>query len=115
MEAGGRHLWVALDTRRGRIFLAQDRGRFETVAMDALPQPSGPVMVAGDAAEQVTAALRAMGVDAVASPARSLDPADVGRAALRRLAGALPPLDTQPLYVDAPAAREAASLRPAPR
>lgn len=38
----GRQQWVAVDTRRGRVFL--DRGcGVVAVALDALPDPGGPV------------------------------------------------------------------------
>ncbi len=109
----GRDLWVALDTRRSRVFLARGEDVM-AVGLDDLPAPDGPVIVAGDAAEAVAAALMDAGFDAVASPVRSVSAANAGLAGLRRLAGELPPCDPQPLYVEPPEARAAAALRPAP-
>jgi tRNA threonylcarbamoyladenosine biosynthesis protein TsaB len=109
----GRTLWVALDTRRHRVFL--DRaGTLAAMSLDALPQPDSPVLVAGDAAGLVAVALCQAGFDAVASAVRGIKAADAGRVALRRLAGGLPPCEPQPLYVEPPEARATAPLRPAP-
>ena len=109
----GAALWVALDTRRGRIFLARD-GSLEVVALDELPPPGCPVMVAGDAADDVAVRLRAMGCEAVAIGPRQVSAVATGRVALRRLAGHLPACVAQPLYVEPPEAQVAAGLRPAP-
>jgi tRNA threonylcarbamoyladenosine biosynthesis protein TsaB len=109
----GRTLWVALDTKRSRVFL--DRaGSLTAVSLDSLPQPDGPVLIAGDAAGLVAAALGQAGFDAVASDVRTIAAADAGQVALRRLAGDLPPCEPQPVYVEPPEARAAAPLRPAP-
>ncbi len=105
-------LWVALDTRRGRVFLARD-GVVEAVALADLPRPAGPVLVAGDAADAVLRLLAAIGCEAASGP-RDVAAACVGQVALRRLAGRLPPCPAQPLYVDPPEARQAAGLRPPP-
>ena len=98
-------VWVALDARRpGRVFL--DRGeRMEALTLDALPFPSEPVLILGDAAEAVAAALRQAGAEAIAGGLQAVSAADAGRVAFRRLAGELPPCDPQPLYVEPPAAR----------
>jgi len=110
----GRMLWVALDSRRGRVFL--DRGGVLTaVALDALPTPNGPIAVAGDAAVPVATRLAARGCDVLLTSVRQPLAAGVGHAALRRRRGELPPLPAVPLYVDAPEARlPAGGLRPAP-
>jgi tRNA threonylcarbamoyladenosine biosynthesis protein TsaB len=112
----GRALWVAIDTgRRGRVFLVAD-GMVRAIALETLPQPSGPVMLAGDAAGVVAARLAARGADVMLTDAKQPLARDVARVAERRLTGALPPLPAQPLYVDAPEARRpAGGLRPAPR
>jgi tRNA threonylcarbamoyladenosine biosynthesis protein TsaB len=109
----GRPLWVVLDNRRGRVFL--DRaGALSAVAMDALPSPSGPVAIAGDAADAVAARLAARGWDVLLTAIRQVDAAAIARVAVRRLRGELPALAAVPLYVDPPEARPAAGLRPAP-
>jgi tRNA threonylcarbamoyladenosine biosynthesis protein TsaB len=98
-------VWVALDSRRpGRVFLGR-AGGMEAVTLDALPVPSTPTLVLGDAAAPVCAVLRAVGADVREGPAQSVRAAAVGRVALRRLAGELAPCPPQPLYVEPPAAR----------
>ncbi len=112
---GGRALWVAVDSRRARVFL--DRaGVVEAVALAKLPRPDGRVAVAGDAAPIVAAWLAAAGADVMLTDARRPAARLVAAVAAKRLAGALPPLTALPLYVDAPEARlPEAGLRPAPR
>ena len=106
--------WVALDARRaGRVFLSTG-GEMQAAALDQLPLPSGPVLVIGDAAGPVVDALCRAGASAVAGGAGAIDPALVGRIALRRHAGDLPPCAAQPLYIHPPEARAAPLLRPAP-
>jgi tRNA threonylcarbamoyladenosine biosynthesis protein TsaB len=98
-------VWVALDSRRpGRVFLGRDGG-MEAATLDALPLPSAPVLVLGDAAGPVCAALSAAGADVREGTAPSVRAAAVGRVALRRLAGELAPCLAQPMYVEPPAAR----------
>lgn len=97
-------LWVAIDSRRGRVFL--DRGRtIEAVALDALPAAEGRVAVAGDAAIEVAARLLARGGEAMLTDARLPLARHVASVGVRRLRGALAPLPAQPLYVDPPEAR----------
>jgi tRNA threonylcarbamoyladenosine biosynthesis protein TsaB len=109
-----RELWVAIDSRRGRIFLDRD-GVLTAVALDALPRPAGPVAICGDASIQVTARLAARGADVRLTDSRLPRAAMVGAVALRRYAGLLAPLAAQPLYVDPPEARlPAGGLRPMP-
>jgi tRNA threonylcarbamoyladenosine biosynthesis protein TsaB len=112
-------LWTAIDSRRGRVFL--DRGPVDgaddIAAHDlaALPTPTGPVMVGGDAAEAVVAALAAAGAHAELADPRLPLPLHVARAAMRRMSGALPARAAQPLYVDPPEAKlPAGGLRPLP-
>lgn len=102
----GRAQWVAVDQRRGRVFLDCD-GTVATVALDALPAPGGPVSVAGDAAIAVAAALATRGIDALLLPGRMPTPADIANAARRRAAAGVDPRAVQPLYVDPPEARPA--------
>ena len=100
----GTALWVAIDTRRGRVFLGRD-GAIDAVALDALPHPDGQVMVAGDAAEMV-----ATQIGAPRAGIESIEAQFVARAA----AAPANRVDAQPLYVEPPEARPAAALRPAP-
>jgi len=110
----GRALWVAIDSRRSRVFLDRGGG-MEAFALDALPAPEGPVAVAGDAASAVAARLAARNVDVMLTDARRPLPRHVALVAARRAQGALPPLPAQPLYVDPPEARlPATPPRPPP-
>lgn len=110
---GHRALWVALDSRRARVFLDGGDGP-APYDLATLPVPSGPVAVAGDAAVAVAARWAVAGVDVMLSDARHPRPQDIARAALARRAGVLPALAPVPLYVDPPEARPATGLRPAP-
>jgi len=111
---GGRALWVATDNRRGRVFL-DIGGRLAAVSLADLPQPVGPVALAGDAAVAVMARLAARGCDVLLTDVRGVRARDVALAAAARLAGTLRPLPCLPLYVDPPEARlPVGGLRPAP-
>jgi tRNA threonylcarbamoyladenosine biosynthesis protein TsaB len=102
----GRLQWVAVDTRRGRVFLERG-GCVATVALDALPDPGGPVSLAGDAAIAVASRLAARDADVLLLPARMPTPAGVAAAAGRRVSAGPDPRPVQPLYVDPPEARPA--------
>ena len=103
----GRTLWVAVDSRRiNHLFLAAN-APFRSVARAALPVPSDPIIVAGDAAAVVVADLVARGADALLAGPLQPRARDVGAVALRRLAWVLPPLAAVPLYVDPPAVHAA--------
>jgi hypothetical protein len=105
---------VATDNRRGRIFLEKD-GAVTAMALDDLPMPDGPVAVAGDAAIEVAARLAARNVNVVLTDARLPTARHVAVVASRRLAGEIPPLPAQPLYVDPPEVRlPATPPRPPP-
>jgi len=109
-----RDIWCAIDSRRGNVFLDTGAG-MRTATLDALPPAPGPVAITGDAAPEVAARLAARGTDVKLTDARQPHAADVARVGARRLAGDLPPLAAQPLYVDPPEARlPAGGLRPAP-
>ncbi len=116
---GGRQLWVAIDSRRGRIFLhrmGHHGGAPEPTALDALPIPDTRVAIAGDAAIEVAARLAAMDCNVMLTDVRLPPIRQVALVAARRLAGDLPPLPAQPLYVDPPEAKlPAGGLRPAPQ
>ncbi len=114
-EGDGRTLWVAIDSRRGRVFLHRGDAPAESAALDALPRPAGPVVLAGDAAAEVAARMAARGDDVALTGARLPLARHVAMVGARRLAGILAPLPAQPLYVDPPEARlPAGGLRPAP-
>jgi len=111
---GGRQLWVAIDSRRGRVFL--ERGAdVASLALDELPMPDHPVAVAGDAAAEVAARLAARDRNVMLTNARFPAPRHIAIAAAQRHAGRLAPREPQPLYVDAPEAKlPAGGLRPPP-
>ena len=113
-DIAGRSLWSAIDSRRGRVFLEREGG-LTAFLLDALPDPPGPVALAGDAAIEVAARLAARGHDVMLTGARRPTPLSVALAARRRASGQLPPRSAQPLYVDPPEARlPAGGLRPPP-
>ena len=100
---GGMPVWVALDSRRARVFL-DIAGVVTAVPLDALPVPDGPVALAGDAAAAVAARLPAT-YEVRVLPETRARPAGIAGAASG------PAL---PCYVDAPVARPNPALRPAP-
>ena len=102
--ADSRPVWVAIDSRRGRVFL--DTGAdVLAVALDALPLPPGPVAVAGDAATAVAGRLAACGCDVLVLAEARPRPLGIVQAADG------PAL---PFYVDPVKARPNQVLRPAP-
>ena len=106
-----REVWVAVDSRRaGRVFLGRD-GVMEAVLTSALPSPSGPAIVIGDAAGAIVSAWVAAGRDAIPANQGAVDPEAVGRVASRRIAGDLATCAPQPLYIEPPEARPATMLR----
>ena len=120
---GPRPVWVAVDSRRGRVFLdvgsgvladdgagvlADDGATVLTAALNELPAPAGPVAVAGDAAIAVASRLAAKGFDIQLLAARFADAAGIAAGAMQAGRAALP------LYVDPPEARPNAPIRPAP-
>ena len=111
----GRVLWVAIDSRRFRVFLHRAIDTPESVSLDDLPRPSGKVALAGDAAEAVAARLAARGDDALLTDIRLPLARHVAAVGARRLAGDLAAVPAQPLYIDPPEARPpAGGLRPPP-
>jgi tRNA threonylcarbamoyladenosine biosynthesis protein TsaB len=115
-KLGHRVLWVAIGSRRGRVFLER-AGQIESRALDDLPvpEPGVAVAVAGDAAIPVAAYLAARERDVMLTDARFPAARQVALVAARRFAGALPALAALPLYVDPPLATlPAGGLRPPP-
>ena len=106
----GHAVWAAVANRRGRAVLEiAAPGAVLPAApcvapLDALPPASGSVLVLGDAAEPVAAAIAARGGRAAARPGLP-DATAVARVAARRLAGLIPPRDAAPLYAEPPAVR----------
>ena len=105
--AVGRPVWVAVDSRRGRVFL-DDGVRVVAVGLDALPDPDEAIAVAGDAAIGVASRLAARGFDVML-----LDAREVGAAGIALAAGWVRQ-EGRPLYVDGPEARPGVGMRPAP-
>ena len=102
-----RPVWVAIDSKRERMFL-DDGVSIRTVPLGALPEPPGPITVAGDAAEAAARRWVVKGVHAIAAPFQGLSPQAIAAASRTS------PRPAQPLYVDPPEARPGAAARPAP-
>ncbi len=104
----GRAVWAAIDNRRGRAVIeafapdAASPGAPVIASLDSLPEPAGPLLVVGDAAEAVAEGLRRRGAMAEAHPALPVAEA-IARVAALRLAGSLPPRGGAPLYAEPPA------------
>ncbi len=107
-------VWVALDSRRSRIFLDRN-GQVEAFAVADLPSCTAPIIVSGDAAGTVVALLSARGADVTLDPATRAGAQGIAAVARLRLSGQIPPIDALPLYIDpAEAKLPARGLRPAP-
>ena len=102
----GKALWSLLDQRQGRVVLEIFRPGAALpeapliLPIEALPDAEGPLLLVGDAAVPVAAALTARGFVASAAPPALPSAAAVGRIAYRRLLGALPPRAAAPLYAE---------------
>jgi tRNA threonylcarbamoyladenosine biosynthesis protein TsaB len=111
---GERRLWVAIDSRRDRVFLERD-GQITAELLEALPMPPGKIALAGNAAASVAARLAARDFDVMLTDARLPIARHIAGVAMRRLAGGLSPLPAQPLYIDPPEAKmPAGGHRPPP-
>jgi tRNA threonylcarbamoyladenosine biosynthesis protein TsaB len=104
----GRATWAAVDNRRGRVVLevfapgADRPDAPQVAALDALPHADGPVLVLGDAAEVVAAALCARG-DRAQAHAGLPNAADLARLAAAWLRAGVPLRAAVPLYAEPPA------------
>lgn len=111
---GIRELWVAIDRRRGGVFLER-KGVIVATPLSALPLAGAPIALAGDAAVAVAARLAARDVDVMLTDARLPQAHHLALAAQHQLAGAFTARPLRPIYVDPPEARLPTSgLRPAP-
>jgi tRNA threonylcarbamoyladenosine biosynthesis protein TsaB len=100
----GATLWIAIDTRRGRVFLGRG-GSITAMTLGSLPHPPDGLMLAGDAAAAVAAQ-----IGGTLTGIEHIEAEYVARAA----ASPANRVAAQPLYVEPPEARPAAALRPAP-
>ncbi len=113
-DVGGRALWTAIDSRRGRIFLDRD-GSFAAMEISDVWPTAAKVAICGDAAVALVAQLAATGADVMLTRARQPHAADVALVGAAMLEGRMAPHEAQPLYVDPPEAKlPAGGLRPPP-
>jgi tRNA threonylcarbamoyladenosine biosynthesis protein TsaB len=110
-QLGGRILWCATTSRRGRVFL-EVGDQILSLAVSELPRPDGPVAVAGGAAADVASRLAATGVNVMLTDARLPSGRHIAEVAERRFAGAIRPLAAEPLYVDRPEAKLPGGMTP---
>jgi tRNA threonylcarbamoyladenosine biosynthesis protein TsaB len=103
-QLGGRILWCATTSRRGRIFLEVGDEVF-SFAVTEIPNPPGPVAIAGPAAPEIASRLAARGVNVMLTDARLPTGRHIAQVAERRFLGTIRPLPAEPLYVDPPEAR----------
>jgi tRNA threonylcarbamoyladenosine biosynthesis protein TsaB len=103
-QLGGRMLWCATTSRRGRIFLETGDEILSRALVD-LPNPRGPVAIAGGAAAEVASRLAARGVNVMLTDARLPTGRHIAQVAERRFLGTIRKLAAEPLYVDPPEAR----------
>ena len=111
-------VWCALDARQGRLFLHQggDPAAWSVAQLSDPPVPSESILLTGDAATALGAVLADAGVKAEVSSAAESHARNVAAAAMKRLAGQLPPLVAVPLYIDPPRALlPRGGLRPPPQ
>jgi tRNA threonylcarbamoyl adenosine modification protein YeaZ len=103
-QLGGRTLWCVTTSRRGRVFLEIAEAVF-SLAVTELPDPGGPVAVAGDAAAAIASRLAARGANVMLTDATRPTGRHIAQVAERRFLGAIRWLPAEPLYVDPPEAR----------
>jgi tRNA threonylcarbamoyladenosine biosynthesis protein TsaB len=103
-QLGTRMLWCATKSRRGRIFL-ETCHEILSLSVTDLPDPSGPVAIAGPAAPEVASRLAARGVNVMLTDARLPTGRLIAQVAERRFLGTIRPLPLEPIYVDPPEAK----------
>jgi tRNA threonylcarbamoyladenosine biosynthesis protein TsaB len=109
---GGRALWCVTTSRRGRIFL-ETGDTVLSLAIAELPNPRGPVAIAGGVAAEVASRLAARGVNVMLTDARLPTGRHIAQVAERRFLGSIRRLPAEPLYVDPPEAKPP-PIRPLP-
>jgi tRNA threonylcarbamoyladenosine biosynthesis protein TsaB len=113
-QLGGRRLWCATTSRRGRIFL-ETGDEMLSLAVNDLPDPGGPVAIAGAAAPDIASRLDARGVNVMLTDARLPTGRHIAQVAERRFRGTIRPLSAEPIYVDPPEAKlPGGKIPPAP-
>lgn len=110
-QRGGRILWSAIPSRRGRVFL-EIGDEVLSLALTDLPAASGPIAVAGSAAADVASRLAARGANVMLTDARLPIGRHIAVVAERRFVGTIRPLAAEPLYVDPPEAKLPGGLAP---
>ncbi len=103
-QRGGRPLWCTTTSRRGRIFLETGE-QVLSLSITDLPNPSGPVAIAGNEAAIVASRLAARGVNVMLTDARMPTGRHIAAVAERRFQGAIRSLPAEPMYVDPPEAK----------
>jgi tRNA threonylcarbamoyladenosine biosynthesis protein TsaB len=103
-QLGGRILWCATTSRRGRIFLEIGEQVLSLAIVD-LPTPDRPVAVAGGAARDVASRLAAKGANVMLTDAVLPFGRHIAQVAEQRWRGSIRPLPAEPLYVDPPEAK----------
>jgi tRNA threonylcarbamoyladenosine biosynthesis protein TsaB len=110
-QLGGRTLWCATISRRGRIFL-ETGDQIQSLAVTDLPDPRGPVAIAGSAAADIASRLAARGANAMLTDARLPTGRHIAQVAERRFLGTIRALAAEPLYVDPPEAKLPGTKKP---
>jgi tRNA threonylcarbamoyladenosine biosynthesis protein TsaB len=103
-QLGARTLWCVTKSRRGRIFL-ETCDEIRSLAVTDLPDPRGPVAIAGPAASDVASRLAARGGNVMLMDARLPTGRLIAQVAERRFLGTIRPLPLEPIYVDPPEAK----------
>ncbi|UPY36410.1 tRNA (adenosine(37)-N6)-threonylcarbamoyltransferase complex dimerization subunit type 1 TsaB [Sediminicoccus sp. KRV36] len=104
MSHPGFPAWAVTENRRGGLFLERPGTHAPCILAEAdLPRPDSLTWIMGDGAPRAVARMLARGWPAGLGEARRIEAAALARVALRRMAGALPPLPLEPLYVEPPA------------
>ncbi|MFC0385707.1 tRNA (adenosine(37)-N6)-threonylcarbamoyltransferase complex dimerization subunit type 1 TsaB [Muricoccus vinaceus] len=98
-QAAGREVWSVTAAGRGGLVLERPGVAPVLLEEAALPRPSGPVVLVGDAAPAAAARLRAGGADALLSDCRLPEAGAVAAAAARALAAGRA-RDAAPLYAE---------------
>lgn len=99
-----RTLWIAVPSRRGRIFLEIGETLL-SCDVTALPRPDSPVAVAGAASLEIAARLAAVGANVMLTDARFPQGRHIAHVGEQRWRGDIRPLPPEPIYVDAPEAK----------